>query len=552
MQALQKTFALVLAFFTGLFSSIGLYFNDMVNDYSFSVDTAVLGDALPNLKSNVNCYGGRFSEYPAINAEENPYDFIKYVQLMECSGGNADRDLFRDPADFSVLDDYDFSALIASCRGILKTGAKPLLKLGNVPEKLSQKQIAENESLRVFNVNVFPPDDYGQYYEYIKAIAEALVAEFTLPEVQSWRFGVLTEFENKDWFYTPGQDPVQSMAAYCKLYDYTVQALTDVLGNDVFVGAHAMGCSEGLWDKRLFIRHCGIGKNFANGGTGTPLKYISVSYYERTPGNDGGLYLPDVIAPLRKAAENVGLTDLIYGVDEGRILCGLRSGRDSDQLPSRTVGFTYQAGFDARLAKLSYDCGLNYFSSWGYCSNEFSGIPTITYHVAKHAAQFAGARRAAVTTEKAGRIKNAEVEAVAAFDEEANTLRIMAYNYKNDLNYPYAADLTLNVHVPQLADGEVSVTLYRVNDDCNWFDEWEADRQTYGITDNMFSWSPDDGQLTFVNSEAAALYRSELTPKYAACARLTPETTKATVKDGCLTLTLTLEPNAVAFYEISQ
>ena len=56
---------------------------------------------------------------------------------MQCTGGAANRDLFKDPLDFDTLDDYDFSSLITSCKGILTYGAKPHLKLGSVPLKYS-------------------------------------------------------------------------------------------------------------------------------------------------------------------------------------------------------------------------------------------------------------------------------------------------------------------------------------------------------------------------------------------------------------------------------
>ena len=188
--------------------------NDLVNNYAFTVDATAPGRVLPNVKSNMNVFGGRFPVSPARNAENDPYAFIDYIQLMECSGGNADRDLFRDPDDYSVLDDYDFSALIGSCRGVLSVGAKPVLKLGNVPTKLSAKTIAEaGIETGSFSVNVYPPDDYDVYYAYIRALAEALVSEFTLEEVRTWRFGVLTEYENAGWFRTPDEDPEKTKEA---------------------------------------------------------------------------------------------------------------------------------------------------------------------------------------------------------------------------------------------------------------------------------------------------------------------------------------------------
>ncbi|MBQ6019636.1 MAG: hypothetical protein IJL26_05580 [Clostridia bacterium] len=552
--SLHRFFAALLAFFTAFWGSICAFFNNMVNDYTFRIDTAILGEELPNVKSNINRFGGRFPEDPIINDEYNPYEFVDYIQLMECSGGNAGRDLFREPDNFDVLDDYDFGPLLASCRGILKTGAKPLLKLGNVPAKFSRESIAAaGADLGAFDVNVFPPDDYNEYYTYIKAIAEALVGEFGLDEVRSWRFGVMTEYENADWFRAVSGDPAESAEEYCKLYDYTVQALIDVIGEDVFVGAHSMTCSEGLWDEREFIRHCGEGTNYATGTKGTRICYLAASYYETRPGEVGNAKpLPEITEMFRSTAESVGLTDLIYGVDEGRVLCGVSSGANSDQLPSRTVGDTWQAAFDARLIKQMFDSGMNYFSSWEYCSlGENHGLPTVSYFVAKHAAEFEGARLAAVNTARKGAIFKAEVETSAAFDEDANTLRIMAYNYRNKVNYKANAELTFNVSAPQFADGEAKVKMYMINDDCNWFDEWRKDRVELGITDDKFSWSPDDGCPSFADGEARQTFLG-LQEKYAGLCRLEPVESAVQVKDGAFTLNAELDPFAVVFFEVTQ
>ena len=550
---LQQFFAAILAFFTALWGNVYAFFNNMVNDYTFSVDTAILGEALPNVKSNINCYGGRFPEDPVINDEYNPYDFVDYIQLMECSGGSAGRDLFREPDNFDVTDDYNFAPLFSSCRGILKTGAKPLLKLGNVPAKLSKNGIAAaGADLGAFDVNIYPPDDYNAYYGYIRAIAEALVAEFGLDEVRTWRFGVMTEYENVDWFRAVSGDPAESAEAYCKLYDYTVQALIDVIGEDVFVGAHSMTCSEGLWDEAEFIRHCGAGTNYATGEKGTRICYLSASYYENRPGDTGGrLTVPEITEFFRSTAKSVGLTDLIYGVDEGRLLCGNASGAVDNQLPSRTVGDTWQAAFDAHLVRQMFDCGMNYFSSWDYCALGNSGNPIVTYFVAEQVSRFEGARLVKTETTRKGAIRGAEVETRAAFDEETNTLRIMAYNFKNDLNYKANAELTFKLNVPQFADGEAAVTIYTIDDDCNWFDEWRADRRELGITDDKFAWSPDDGCPNWADEEARQIFLS-LQEKYADCCRLTPVNAGTEVKDGQITLHADLQPNTVVFFEISQ
>ena len=65
----------------------------------------------------------------------------------------------------------------------------------------------------------------------------------------------MTEYENADWFVGSDSEDKEILAkesaeAYCKLYDYTAQALVDVLGEDVFVGAHSMSVTEGCAARR--------------------------------------------------------------------------------------------------------------------------------------------------------------------------------------------------------------------------------------------------------------------------------------------------------------
>lgn len=529
---------------------------DRINNYSFTVDASQTGAVLANPASNVNIWSIEGNPFVGAKASEeyNIFEFVNYVQLMQCTGGSYERDLFKDPTDRSVLDDYDFTKLIENCRGILELGAKPMLKLGSVPMKYSTNSTTESN----FSTNIYPPDDYDVYYNYIHAIAEALVAEFGKDEVLSWRFGVMTEYENSDWFMTPDGNSEASAVEYCKLYDYTVAALVDVLGDEIFIGAHSMTVTEGLWDEAIFINHVANGINYKTGEKGTRICYLSASFYDNKPGEyTTGYTLPETIAYLRKCADEAGLENLIFGIDEGRILWGNSRGADDDQLLSRTVGYTWQAAYDARLYAQMFNNDINYFSSWGFLSGGLlDGNPTVAYHVASNAAKFDGANL--IKTEKVtdGYILKAEVDAVSAYDAESNTLRIMAYNFKNDVDYKKSADLDFTVSAPQFSGDKVKVTAYVVDDDCNYFDEWVEDRETYGIGNDRFGWSPDDPQIdnetTLKDPEARAFYQAELREKYYECSKLEPETFEAEIVDGAIHLDITLNPSAVVFYEITE
>ncbi len=544
-------FISVIAFFISPFYGIIPCFND----YTFTIDTETTGEALPNAVSNINIWdmnSGNEFKNPVVNTENNVFEFVEYVQLMQCTGGSKERDLFKDPLDFDTLDDYDFSSLIENCRGILSLGAKPHLKIGSVPLKYSA--LARTDT--TFGTNPYPPDDYNVYYDYIYAIGEALVNEFGRDEVLSWRFGVMTEYENKDWFYAPDGTPEGSAAAYCKLYDYTVDALQKSIGEEIFVGAHSMTVTEGLWDERIFIEHCGKGTNYKTGKTGTRICFLSSSFYDITPGEyTGGKTMYECIEHLKTCAADAGLTGLIFGIDEGRILYGVNSGAGDDQLLSRTVGYTYQAAYDARLYKQLFDIGGDYLSSWYYLSNGiFEGNPTVSYHVASNVTKFAGMSRADTELSKRGMLLESEIDCVSAFDKETGNVLIMAYNFKNELEYNYSADISFNINAPQLDGKDVQIKFYRIDDSCNYFDEWVQDRNTFGITNDCFAWSPDcpviENITTLADPKAREIYFTQLKDKYTACSVLTPAVIDATVKNGTVTVSETLAPNSVLFIEI--
>ncbi|MEE0980326.1 MAG: hypothetical protein U0K91_01480, partial [Acutalibacteraceae bacterium] len=364
-------------------------------------------------------------------------------------------------------------------------------------------------------------------------------------------------YENSDWFMANSGDPDESAVEYCKLYDYTVQALIDVIGEDVFVGAHAMAVTEGLWDERIFINHCANGTNYKTGEKGSRICYLAASFYDVSPGEEtSGMSLENTIKHLKQAADEAGLKNLIFGVDEGRLLYGNSHGAIDRQLNTRTVGFTYQAAYDARMYHTMFNNNINYFSSWSFLSGGLLvGNPTVSYHVASNAAKFDGAKLAKIKTTWRALFPNIEVDAVSAYNEETKTVHVMAYNYKNDVDYENTAKLNFKLKVPQFDCDKVKVTAYVIDDSCNYFDEWQEDRVKYGIGDDCFAWSPDDpeiGSVTTLEKQwARDIYFNELEAKYKECSRLVPQTFEVEVKNGKVKLETELNPNAVVFYEIT-
>lgn len=525
-------------------------------DRTFTVDAAAKGKAMGNKVSNVNIWSvgivpHKFEYVPEYDISR----FVEYVQIMQATGGNAERDLFVNPLDRTTLTDYKFDALLAKCHAILAFGAKPHLKTGNVPLKLTTEP-----KIGGFHVNVYPPDNYQDYYRYMHAVGEALVKEFGRDELKSWRFGVLTEFENASWFQARDGKAASSFAEYCKLYDCTVAALQDAISPDICIGVHAMAVTEGLWDEREFIRRCGPnGMNTWTGRKGVKLDFVNASFYDPTQGKyTKGKPLANMIDELRVIAESVGLKNLRYGVDEGRILWGTK-GKKAVDLEMRITGDTWQAGYDARLFRICYDHDIEYFSSWGFFSTGLccppGALPSVSYHVADGVSRFKNAVRLSVAASGRELPADLEIECVAGWDAGANKLTVMLYQFKNDPKYdvPAAVDLKLE-HLP--FKGPVEVTQKNVDDSCNFFPQWRRDRETYKIGDDCFWWSPDDPSVdkmhTLVDAEARKIYKEKLKSGYASLARMKSRKHVMAVNGGTAELRLEIAPNGVVFLELGE
>ena len=495
---------------------------------TFTIDTAEKGAVLPNTSQMLTAWAVPKVRAPQTlrNCEWDVRDFAEWVEIMAATGGNASRDCYRDPQNRGVTDDYDFSALVEGCRGIVALGMKPYVKLGNVPMKLSS-----NISNGDFSMNVRPPDDYVEYARYMEACARALLAAFGREELLKWRFAVLTEYENAGWFMDASGDAERTFHAYCLLYEKTVDAFSRVVSPDLTFGAHAMAVTEGLWDERRFFAFVAVRH--------LPLKFITASFYDIRPGVfTHGLTLPKTIAHLRAGAEKAGLKNLFYGVDEGRLLEGVSGGKFSRNLATRIVGDTYQAACDARIVRQLVDSGAEYFAAWGYMSGPnawYDGIPSVSFHVARNAAKFKGMRRLSVVAEGGDR-PDLETEAVAAIAENGRRIQIMAYSFTNDLHAAGTVRVRYAVKFPAEWQGkDMSLTRRIVDDRANWFPQWRKDRKELGLSDDRFHWSPDDpavlGGMGLIDAADRVKFQETLLPRYRAMARLEAQTRTVTLKD---------------------
>lgn len=521
------------------------------------VEMGDMGTPIKNLFSDINVwdltgYWMDDTERTSADYFRQHFPFVKNIQFMTATGGSPERDLFIDPSDKSIMTDYNFSPLIKACQNVVRQGLKPMIKTGAVPAKFCSAP-----HVGFFGVNVRPPDDYEMYYRYIRALAEALREHFGLDEVKTWSWGVLTEYENKDWFAAANDDPAATRLAYFKLYDYTVAALQDAIGSaNLRVGAHSMTTIAGLWNELEFIDHAAKGTNYKTGNQGTQLDFLCASFYETTPGQkaSNAMSATEVIQFLRNRAVQNGLTHLQFGIDEGRILTGHED--DKRDLLSRIVGFSFQGASDARLFRQMNDIGADWFSTWSLLTGGlWFGAPLVSTHIANLSYKMNGENRLNnIRIQHASVQPGQDLNVIASIDTSSRTLHLMIYNYNADM-YSSGTQYTELIlkDAGKLLGKKMHVRRWIVDDDhANFWPTWWADMKQRGLDKTAFDWSMYSTDLprNLLRPEDKEYWLSRV-PYYKELALLKPTEYEISVKRGHLSIKTSLRTHGVMFYEIT-
>lgn len=482
-------------------------------------------------------YREQFLGYGKDNQIRQMNPFVERAQFMTATGGNEGRDLFIDPLDRTVIDDYAFEPLLVACENALRLGVKPFIKTGSIPLKFSS-----DPQIGKFGVNLHVPDNMEDYYRYIYALCTAMVERFGLDEVRLWWWGVFTEMENKEWFVA---SPEPEIAAKCNadIYDYSVAAITDVLGDDVKIGAHLMMTVTlieklNVFPPEAFVRHCGTERNAKNGKP-VKLDYLAFSFYDAGP----RIICPETFAfvgmKLRGYAEQYGIGDVLIGCDEGRI----NSGNDIKELSPRTVGSRYQAAMDADLIWQMVNFDISWFSAWSYRSGGLmDGLKSVGSHVAENYYAMVGSTQVEteIQPERFLKIDAGEERAssIACVDADGN-VTVMAYHFKPG-DDRYDEEIPVKISVPtHKGNGKSTAVCRFVDDRCNFFPHWEKDRNAMGL-DTPGRWSEDSPEIMTPGFEAE---------KYEQYSHLIAEFKDTEVQNGIEMLCVTIKTNSVLFVD---
>lgn len=247
---------------------------------------------------------------------------------------------------------------------------------------------------------------------------------------------------------------------------------------------------------------------------------------------------------------------MLSGLDEGRI-CFSRPGAKTRDLRTRTVGQSYQAAFNVRLAKTVLDAGGAYVASWGYFAGRdplFAGVPTFDYFTAREIAKFAGMRRCEARMSGPIPAKEA-VDVVAAVSTDGRTLRVMLSRLRDKLEFTNALETAVRVTLPASLRSAVSlsVSLFTLDDRNNWFLDWERERHARGIADADYWASPDDSNPFFSLEDGPAkeFFISRLPVYEEKASRVVPHVSSVAVPpDGVLSLPVSFVGNGASFVKV--
>ncbi len=156
---------------------------------------------------------------------------------------------------------------------IVASGSRPLIEIGFMPQDLSVRPTPYKSSnpfgMKGYGV-YYPPKDYQKWAELIRQWVRHSDQRYQNVE-KTWLWELWNEPNIRYWQGT--------FEEYCKLFDYTEQALHEILPKASFGGPHTAGAPPFL---RQFLEHCLRGNNSVTGRPGTRLDYVGFHSKGRT------------------------------------------------------------------------------------------------------------------------------------------------------------------------------------------------------------------------------------------------------------------------------
>ncbi|MEI7584972.1 beta-xylosidase [Runella sp.] len=171
---------------------------------------------------------------------------------------------------------YDWTIVDKIFDTYIERGMKPLAQMGFMPEALSTKPQPYQHKWTpgqtynsIYTGWTYPPRDYKKWAELVYQWVKHSVARYGQKEVESWYWELWNEPDSPYWSGT--------VKEYCKLYDYSADAVRRALPTAKIGGPHVTGPSgrRGGNFLKTFLKHCTQDTNYVTGKIGTPLDFVA-------------------------------------------------------------------------------------------------------------------------------------------------------------------------------------------------------------------------------------------------------------------------------------
>lgn len=368
---------------------------------------------------------------------------------------------------------------------VTTSGAFPFVELGFMPQALSTQPDPYRNSGAMTLDGGFtsPPKDYAKWANLIRTWASHADARY--PNVAaSWLWELWNEPDIPYWNGTFDE--------YTKLYDYTESALHEVIPS-AQLGGPAVVSPAGTFFRR-FLEHCAAGTNAVTGNTGTRLDLVtfhakggvslSGDHVQMNLGNqlklhragfeavaafaafkDTPIYLteadPDGCAacPVSTTPANAYRTSPAYGAYE---LAMMKHSLELESLLGVRLGGVLTWAFTFP--------GTPYFA--GYRTLSTNGIDLPVFGAFKLLGQLSGVRlplasggARALDDVLLNSVRDQpEIDGIATRDDGDHTVRILLWNYHDDLVTVPATTVHLSVNWPSDRGTRARVSHWRVDE----------------------------------------------------------------------------------------
>jgi xylan 1,4-beta-xylosidase len=378
---------------------------------------------------------------------------------------------------------YDWTLSDEILDAMTGAGAFPLVELGFMPQALSSHpQPYRNASSLGLNGGCFyPPNDYDKWAALVQAWATH--ANERYPNVaQDWPWELWNEPDSGYWHGT--------FEEYAKLYDYTEAALHDAIPAAA-LGGPAVIAPDGAFLTQ-FLEHCAAGENAVTGERGTRLDLVTFhakggvavegDHVAMNLGNQLRLHR----AGFRAVAAFPGFKQLPIYITEadpdGCAACPADFIAGSAYRTSTAYG-AYEVAMMKRSLELEAAEGVNlagvltwaftfpetpYFAGYRVLATHGVNLPVLSVFELLGRLQgvnlplvSSGARALDDILEHSVRAAP-DIDGMATFD--ASGVRVLVWNYHDDLSAAPAAAVHLSVKVPASLGGRVKISHLRVDE----------------------------------------------------------------------------------------